>query len=110
MPVGINALRSDGEAAVAIAAAAGADYVRVNVHMGVVVSEQGIIEGTSQLSVRLRSTLKSAVLIFADVGVKHAAAVADRGLTTDTRDLAERGLADAIIVSGGSHRRRDQCR
>ncbi len=39
-------------------------------------------------------------LIFADVGVKHASALADRGLTSETRDLAERGLADAIIVSG----------
>jgi membrane complex biogenesis BtpA family protein len=100
VPVGINVLRSDGEAAVAIAAASGAHYVRVNVHMGAVVSEQGIIEGMSQLSVRLRSALKSNALIFADVGVKHAAALADRGLTSETRDLAERGLADAIIVSG----------
>lgn len=100
MPVGINVLRSDGEAAVAIAAASGAHYVRVNVHMGAVVSEQGIIEGMSQASVRLRSALKSNALIFADVGVKHASALADRGLTSETRDLAERGLADAIIVSG----------
>jgi membrane complex biogenesis BtpA family protein len=100
VPVGINVLRSDGEAAVAIAAASGAHYVRVNVHMGAVVSEQGIIEGMSQLSVRLRSALKSSALIFADVGVKHAAALANRGLASETRDLAERGLADAIIVSG----------
>jgi membrane complex biogenesis BtpA family protein len=100
MPVGVNVLRSDGEAAVAIAAAAGAHYVRVNVHMGVVVSEQGLIEGTSQMSVRLRSSLKSNVLIFADVGVKHAAPLGNRGLASETRDLAERGLADVIIVSG----------
>jgi len=100
MPVGINVLRSDGEAAVAIAVASGAHYVRVNVHMGVFVTEQGIIQGMSQLSLRLRSALKSNVLIFADAGVKHAAALADRGLTTEVRDLAERGLADAIIVSG----------
>src|SRR5258705_1166826 len=36
MPVGINVLRSDGEAAIAIAAASGAHYIRVNVHMGAV--------------------------------------------------------------------------
>jgi membrane complex biogenesis BtpA family protein len=100
MPVGINVLRSDGEAAIAIAVAAGAHYVRVNVHMGAVVSEQGIIQGMSHLSVRLRSALKSQALICADVGVKHAAALVDRGLASDTRDLGERGLADAIIVSG----------
>lgn len=49
---------------------------------------------------RLRENLKSNVLVFADVGVKHAAPLADRGLAIETKDLAERGLADAIIVSG----------
>ena len=100
VPVGINVLRSDGEAAVAIAAATGAHYVRVNVHMGVMVTEQGLIQGVSQLTTRLRASLRSDVLICADVGVKHAAALAPRGLATDARDLAERGLADALIVSG----------
>ena len=100
MPVGINVLRSDGEAAIAIAAASGAHYVRVNVHMGAVVADQGIVEGSSQYSLRLRSALKSKALIFADVGVKHAAPLAGRSLDIETRDLAERGLADAVIVTG----------
>jgi len=100
MPVGINVLRSDGEAAIAIAAASGAHYVRINVHMGAVVADQGIVQGSSQLSLRLRSALKSQALIFADVAVKHAAPLAGRTLDIETRDLAERGLADAIIVTG----------
>jgi len=65
-----------------------------------VVSEQGIIQGTSHRTLRVRSALRSEVLIFAEVGVKHAAPLADRGLAVETRDLTERGLADAIIVSG----------
>jgi predicted TIM-barrel enzyme len=40
------------------------------------------------------------VLIFADAGVKHATPLVDRGLATEARDLTERGLADAIIMSG----------
>jgi membrane complex biogenesis BtpA family protein len=100
LPVGVNALRNDGEAALAAATAAGAHFIRVNVHMGAVVSEQGIIQGMSHETLRLRAALKSNVLIFADVGVKHAAPLADRGLAAETRDLAERGLVDAIIVSG----------
>ncbi len=100
MPVGINVLRSDGEAAMAVAAASGAHYIRVNVHMGAVVADQGIVQGSSQYSVRLRSALKSKALIFADVGVKHAAPLAGRSLDIETRDLAERGLADAVIVTG----------
>jgi len=100
VPMGINVLRNDGESAIAIAVAVEAQFVRVNVHMNAVVSEQGIIEGRSHLTLRLRAALKSDVMIFADVGVKHAAPLADRGLAIETRDLAERGLADAIIVSG----------
>jgi hypothetical protein len=100
VPVGVNALRNDAQAAVAIATAAEAQFIRVNVHMSAVVSEQGIIQGESHHTLRLRSALRSGVLIFADVGVKHAAPLADRGLAVETRDLADRGLADAIIVSG----------
>ena len=100
MPVGINVLRSDGAAAIAVATAAGAHYVRINVHMGAVVADQGIVEGSSQYSLRLRSALSSRALIFADVGVKHAAPIAGRSLDIETRDLTERGLADAIIVTG----------
>lgn len=100
IPVGINVLRSDGEGAIAVAAASGAHYVRINVHMGAVVADQGVVQGSSQLSVRLRTALKSRTLIFADVGVKHAAPLAGRSLDIETRDLAERGLADAIIVTG----------
>jgi membrane complex biogenesis BtpA family protein len=100
VPVGVNALRNDAQAAVAIATAAEAHFIRVNVHMSAVVSEQGIIQGESHHTLRLRAALRSGVLIFADVGVKHAAPLADRGLATETKDLADRGLADAIIVSG----------
>ncbi len=100
VPVGINALRNDGEAAMAIAASVNAQFIRVNVHMGAVVSEQGVIQGMGHLTLRLRAALQSKVLIFADVGVKHAASLADRGLKAETKDLAERGMADAIIVSG----------
>ena len=100
VPVGVNALRNDAQAAVAIATAAEAHFIRVNVHMNAVVSEQGIIQGESHHTLRLRAALRSEVLIFADVGVKHAAPLADRGLAIETKDLADRGLADAIIVSG----------
>jgi membrane complex biogenesis BtpA family protein len=100
VPVGVNALRNDAQAAVAIATAAEAQFIRVNVHMNAVVSEQGIIQGESHNTLRLRAALRSEVLIFADVGVKHAAPLAGRGLAVEAKDLADRGLADAVIVSG----------
>ena len=99
-PLGVNVLRNDAEAAIAIATAIEASFIRVNVHAGAVVSEQGIIEGVAHLTMRLRKSLGSNVLVFADVGVKHAAPLAGRGLATETKDAVERGLADAVIVSG----------
>jgi hypothetical protein len=100
VPVGVNALRNDAQAALAIATATEAAFIRVNVHMGVVVSDQGLIQGLSHDTLRLRAALRSSVLIFADVGVKHATPLGDRGLALETRDLSERGLVDALIVSG----------
>ncbi|ETW93595.1 MAG: hypothetical protein ETSY1_38515 [Candidatus Entotheonella factor] len=68
--------------------------------MNAVVADQGILQGASHDTLRLRAALRSDVLIFADVGVKHATPLAHRGLALETQDLTERGLVDAIIVSG----------
>lgn len=101
VPVGVNVLRNDGLAAMAIAASSLANFVRVNVHMGAVVSEQGIMQGCSQDVMRLREHLKAQnVLVLTDAAVKHAAPLAGRGLAEEVKDLDKRGLADGIIISG----------
>lgn len=100
LPFGVNVLRNDAESAVAIACATGADFVRVNVHMGAVVADQGILEGRSYETVRLRDRLGCDTRIFADVGVKHASPLGARGIEMEARDIAERGMASAIVVSG----------
>lgn len=100
IPLGINVLRNDAHAALAIAAAVDAEFIRVNVHIAAVVADQGVIQGLAHETLRLRRALGSNALVFADVGVKHAAPLVDRGLALETRDLSKRGGADAIIVSG----------
>ncbi len=100
LPIGINALRNDAMSAMAIATAIQAPFIRVNIHMGAALTDQGIIQGMSYRTLRYRTSLKSTVLIFADVAVKHAAPLADRSLELETLDLTERGMVDAIIVSG----------
>lgn len=101
VPVGVNVLRNDGMAAMAIAASSLANFVRINVHMGAVVSEQGIMQGCSQDVIRLREHLKAQnVLVLADAAVKHAAPLAGRGLEEEVKDLDKRGMADGIIISG----------
>jgi uncharacterized protein len=100
IPVGVNVLRNDATAALSIAAATGAKFIRVNVHSGAMVTDQGLIQGRAYETLRLRESLRAEVLIFADVHVKHAAPLAPRSIADETKDLVERGLADAVIVSG----------
>ncbi len=101
VPLGINLLRNDGESALAIAAAVGAAFIRVNVLCGARVTDQGLIEGIAHDLLRLRRRLGAdTVQILADVDVKHSAPLAVRPIGDDVEDAIGRGGADAIIVSG----------
>jgi hypothetical protein len=105
LPIGINVLRNDGMTALAVAASTGAQFIRVNVYTGAMVTDQGIIEGQAHELLNYRRFLgaDNDVRIFADVLVKHAApldAFADIGQCA--RDAVERGMADAVIVSGAA--------
>lgn len=99
-PVGVNVLRNDAQAALAIAAAAGASFIRVNVHSGVMATDQGLITGRAAETIRMRQRLRSTVKIFADVHVKHASPVSQHDLALAAHDTAYRGMADGLIVSG----------
>ncbi len=100
VPLGINVLRNDAAAALAIAHVTGARFVRVNVHTGAVVADEGVIEGRAHETLRYRRELGADIRIFADVLVKHAAPIGDQDLGRAARTAVERGLADAVIVSG----------
>ena len=99
-PFGVNVLRNDPHAALAIAAATGASFIRVNVHTGAMLTDQGIIEGAAAETLRLRNALGADVAIFADLLVKHATPLAAADPAQTAKDLRLRGLADAVIVTG----------
>src|SRR2546430_7159493 len=100
LPFGVNVLRNDAISAVAIAGATGAAFIRVNVHTGAMVTDQGIVEGRAAETLRRRAALAPTLLIFADHMVKHAAPLASMDEMQAAKDLRLRGLADAIIISG----------
>ena len=52
LPLGVNVLRNDGRAALAVAHAAGADFIRVNVLVGARMTDQGILEGRAHRAAR----------------------------------------------------------
>ncbi|ELY85551.1 BtpA/SgcQ family protein [Natrialba taiwanensis] len=100
VPLGINVLRNDADAALSIAAAVDAAFVRVNVHVGTAATDQGVLEGQAHDTVRLRDRIAPAVAILADVHVKHATPVGTPSLERVARETVDRGKADGVIVSG----------
>lgn len=100
LPIGINVLRNDAKSAIAIAACTGARFIRVNVLTGVMATDQGFIEGVAHDLLRYRRELGTDVKIFADVLVKHAQPVGEPDIATAVQETLQRGLADAVILSG----------
>ena len=102
LPIGINMLRNDPYSALAVAVATGARFIRANVHYGVMVAEEGLIQGRADETLRYRRALGAdeKVKIFADVLVKHAVPLGTTDISQVARETVHRGLADALIVTG----------
>jgi membrane complex biogenesis BtpA family protein len=100
VPIGFNVLRNDARAALALCSACRGSFIRVNVHSGAMLTDQGLIEGNAFDTLRYRKQVCPEAAIFADVHVKHAVTLGDWTIEDSARDTLERGLADAVIVSG----------
>jgi uncharacterized protein len=100
--LGLNVLKNDARAALGVAAAVGAEFIRVNVHAGAVLADQGVVQSDAYSTLRDRRLLGVDVAIVADVGGKHAVPLAPVETEQMARDLVHRGLADALVVSGAA--------
>jgi hypothetical protein len=100
LPIGFNVLRNDARAALALCAVCGGAFIRVNVLTGAMLTDQGLIEGNAYETLRYRQRVCPQARIFADVHVKHAVPLGNWTIEDAARDTVERGLADALIVSG----------
>jgi uncharacterized protein len=100
LPVGVNVLRNDALSALAIAAVTGAAFIRVNVLIGTMYTDQGPIVGRADELARRRAVVAHQVEIWADVMVKHATPPPGLDIRQAAEDTVTRGMADAVIVSG----------
>jgi hypothetical protein len=98
--LGINVLRNDARAALAIAAVTGCDFIRVNVLSGVAATDQGWIEGDAAFLARERDRLRASTAILADVHVKHAVTFSSLDLGVALEEVGARSLADGVILTG----------
>ncbi len=97
LPLGINVLRNDAKAALAIAKAVKADFVRVNQLFYASLSPEGFMEGNAGEILRFKRAIECNAMIFADICVKHAHHFVS---LEEYVENAERCLVDALIVTG----------
>lgn len=101
VPLGIDAAMNDYEAALSIAKAVGADFVRIPVFVDTVEFSGGIIEPCARKAMILRKNLGAEnVKILADIQVKHSHMVLTHVSIEDSAKVAEGSGADGIIVTG----------
>ena len=99
-PIGLNLLKNDARGALGIATVVEAAFIRINIHIGVYITDQGIIEGDSARIARDRSWLCPGLEILCDVHVKHATNLKNEALPTAIDSAFNQGIADGVIVSG----------
>jgi uncharacterized protein len=104
LPVGVQILAGANVEAIAVAHAAGLDYVRVEAYTFAHVADEGIIESSAAELLRFRRKIGAdGVRVWADVKKKHAAhAITSDVSLGETAAAVEFMSGDAVIVSGNA--------
>ncbi|OYT34379.1 hypothetical protein B6U96_13150 [Archaeoglobales archaeon ex4484_92] len=95
--LGINVLRNDPIAALAIAKAVKADFIRVNQSIFPSVTPEGHLESTAAELWRYKKNIDCDAMVFGDIEVKHAIHFAR---LEDYILNIERSLLDAVVLTG----------
>jgi membrane complex biogenesis BtpA family protein len=103
LPIGVSVLKNDGCAALAVAQAIEAQFVRVKVWVGAMVGAEGIVEGAAREVLRYRSMIGAqAISIWADVHDRTGTPLASLPVDETAREAVGFGRADALVITGGS--------
>lgn len=102
LPLGVQVLAGANRAAVAVAHACGAAFVRVEGFVFAHVADEGLIESSAGDLLRYRRSIGAEnVLVFADIKKKHSAhAITADVDIVETAKAAEFFSVDGVIVSG----------
>jgi uncharacterized protein len=102
VPLGVQVLAGANQAALAVAQACGASFVRVEGFVFAHVADEGLIESSAGNLLRYRRMIGAdSIRVFADIKKKHSAhaITADVSLV-ETAKAAEFFLVDGVIVTG----------
>ncbi|MFD1528690.1 BtpA/SgcQ family protein [Pseudonocardia aurantiaca] len=102
VPVGVICVANAVVPSLAVAKAAGAEFVRANIWVTSYVANEGQLDGVAAEALRYAASIGARdVLVLADVKVKFGAhtLTADRSLAEVSRDI-QMYCADAVVVTG----------
>src|SRR6266481_1080708 len=103
-PVGLNLLENDAEAMFAVASAASADFVRIKVFIGAMMTPFGIETAQSHAAIRARKAADAEnIAIFADVHDRTGTPIASGGFEEDLVFATRLGGADGLVLTGKSY-------
>ena len=100
--LGISVLRNDGVAAVAIAHAVQAQFIRAKVYVGAMISAAGIETGCMNEVLSLRHAIGSDVNIWADIRSRTGIPITDYPILQECAFAVDKGLCDHMILSSQS--------
>lgn len=104
VPVGLNLLENDATAMLAVASATGADFVRVKIYVGGMMTPFGVELGQAHTAIKMRNQLGAAnVAIFADVHDRTGTPIATGGFEEDVEFAVRLGMADGLVITGKSY-------
>jgi membrane complex biogenesis BtpA family protein len=100
-PLGVNLLKNDAPAALAVAAAIGATFVRLKVYVGAVLGAEGVLAPSAADALRTRQRLGSSTEIWADVLDRTSVPLVHQPVAEVADWAVKFGQASALIVTGG---------
>tara|TARA_R110000868_G_scaffold284552_5_gene545005 strand:+ start:1839 stop:2642 length:804 start_codon:yes stop_codon:yes gene_type:complete len=103
-PVGLNFLENDAHAMMAVASASGADFVRIKIYVGAMLTPFGIESAQAHVAIKARTALRAdKVAILADVHDRTGTPIATGGFEEDVEFALRLGLADGLVLTGKSY-------
>lgn len=104
LPVGLNMLENDAAAMMAIASASGADFVRIKIYVGAMMTPFGLETAKAHAAIKARNALGAEhVAIFADVHDRTGTPLASGGFIEDVEFAVRLGHADGLVLTGKSY-------
>jgi membrane complex biogenesis BtpA family protein len=104
LPVGLNLLENDAEAMFAIASASDADFVRIKIYVGAMMTPFGLETAQAHKAIKARNAWNAErVAIFADVHDRTGTPVSSGGFVEDVEFAVRLGGADGLVLTGKTY-------